>query len=66
MMDIHKDTITVATAEDVKAPRLYGTIASTGERIKPDRRDALSLARLHQKGELISLWVPAEEQEAIL
>ncbi len=36
-----------------------------GDRIKTDRRDALSLARLHQKGELTSVWVPDEEQEAI-
>ena len=34
-----------------------------GDRIKTDRRDALSLARLHQKGELTSVWVPDEEQE---
>lgn len=118
-MDIHKDTITVAIAEDGKAPALYGTIDSTGsavaklagklsgsesalrfcyeagpcgygvyrqlrtlghacavvapsliprrpgDRIKTDRRDALSLARLHQHGELTSVWVPDEEQEAI-
>ena len=36
-----------------------------GDRIKTDRRDALSLARLHQKGELTSVWVPDEEQEAL-
>ena len=36
-----------------------------GERIKTDRRDALSLARLHRHGELTSVWVPDEEQEAI-
>ena len=103
-MDIHKDSITVAIAEDGKAPVLYGAIASTGaavaklagklseagaplrfcyeagpcgygvyrlralghecavvapsliprrpgDRIKTDRRDALSLARLHRNGE---------------
>lgn len=118
-MDIHKDSITVAIAEDGKAPALYGTIHATGaavaklagklsesgaplrfcyeagpcgygvyrqlralghdcvvvapsliprrpgDRIKTDRRDALSLARLHQKEELTSVWVPDEEQEAI-
>ena len=36
-----------------------------GERIKTDRRDALSLARLHRNGELTAVWVPDEEQEAI-
>ena len=36
-----------------------------GDRIKTDRRDALSLARLFQHGELTSVWVPDEAQEAM-
>jgi transposase len=36
-----------------------------GERIKTDRRDAASLARLHRLGDLTPVWVPGEEQEAI-
>ena len=36
-----------------------------GERIKSDRRDALTLARYHRSGELTTVWVPDEEQEAI-
>ncbi|MBQ34876.1 MAG: IS110 family transposase [Candidatus Latescibacteria bacterium] len=36
-----------------------------GERIKTDRRDAASLARLHRLGERTPVWVPDEEQEAI-
>ena len=36
-----------------------------GDRIKTDRHDALSLARLHRNGELTSVWVPDEAQEAI-
>lgn len=118
-LDIHKNSITVALAEDGKAPALYGTIDSTGaavaklagklsasgallrfcyeagpcgygvyrqlralghacavvapsliprrpgDRIKTDRRDALSLARLHRNGELTPVWVPDAEQEAI-
>ncbi len=36
-----------------------------GDRIKTDRRDALSLARLYRAGELTPVWVPDEEQEAI-
>lgn len=36
-----------------------------GERVKTDRRDSESLARLHRAGELIPVWVPDEEQEAI-
>jgi transposase len=36
-----------------------------GERVKTNRRDALSLARLHRAGELTSVWVPDETHEAI-
>ena len=36
-----------------------------GERIKTDRRDALTLARQHRSGHLVAVWVPDEEQEAI-
>ena len=35
------------------------------ERIKTDRRDALRLARLLRAGELIEVWVPDQEQEAV-
>ena len=36
-----------------------------GDRIKTDRRDALSLARLFRNGELTPVWVPDEAQEAM-
>jgi transposase len=36
-----------------------------GERVKTDRRDSLSLARLHRAGELSSVWIPDEAQEAL-
>lgn len=36
-----------------------------GDRVKTNRRDALTLARLHRAGELTAVWVPGEEQEAI-
>ncbi|MFH1570268.1 MAG: IS110 family transposase [Gemmatimonadota bacterium] len=36
-----------------------------GERIKTDRRDALTLARQHRSGDLVAVWVPDEEQEVI-
>jgi len=29
-----------------------------GERVKTDRRDALSLARLHRADELSPVWIP--------
>ncbi len=47
----------------VVAPSLIPRKA--GERLKTDRRDALSLGRLHRSGELTAVWVPDEEQEAI-
>ena len=36
-----------------------------GDRVKTDRRDAVSLARLLRAGELTSIWVPDREQEAM-
>jgi transposase len=36
-----------------------------GERVKTDRRDAVTLARLHRAGELTRIWVPDPEHEAV-
>lgn len=36
-----------------------------GERIKTDRRDAISLAKLHRAGELTPVWVPDPAHEAM-
>ena len=36
-----------------------------GDRVKTDRRDSLSLARLHRAGELTAVWVPGADQEAV-
>jgi len=47
----------------VVAPSL--TPRRPGERIKTDRCDALTLARYHRSGDLVAVWVPDEEQEAI-
>lgn len=47
----------------VVAPSLIPKKA--GVRIKTDRRDALNLARLLRAGELTTVWVPDQEQEAI-
>src|SRR5271166_2612681 len=41
---------------DVVAPSLIPRKA--GDRVKTDRRDALSLARLQRAGELTAVWVP--------
>lgn len=47
----------------VVAPGLIPRKAT--DRVKTDRRDALSLARLHRAGELTAVWVPDIEQEAM-
>src|SRR5918911_678368 len=36
-----------------------------GERVKTNRRDAVTLARLHRAGELTRIWVPDPEHEAV-
>lgn len=47
----------------VVAPSLIPT--RPGDRVKTDRRDSESLARLRRAGELMPVWVPDEEQEAM-
>ena len=47
----------------VVAPGLIPRKAT--DRVKTDRRDALTLARLHRAGELTAVWVPDVEQEAM-
>lgn len=47
----------------VVAPSLIPKKA--GDRVKTDRRDSLSLARLHRAGELTPVWVPDGAQEAL-
>lgn len=37
----------------------------SGDRVKTDRRDAMSLARLGRAGELTGVWVPEAEHEAM-
>ena len=37
----------------------------SGDRIKTDRRDANSLAKLHRTGELTAVWFPDEAHEAM-
>ena len=36
-----------------------------GDRVKTDRRDALTLARLHRSGDLTACWVPGPGEEAM-
>ena len=118
-MDVHMETIAVATAGKHGAPRYYGEIANTseaitklvkkvvpsrsqavfcyeagpcgygvyrqitnmghrcdviapslipkkaGDRVKTDRRDAVTLVRLLRANELTAVWVPDQQQEAM-
>ena len=47
----------------VVAPSL--TPKRSGQRVKTNRRDALELARLARSGDLVDVWVPSLEDEAI-
>jgi transposase len=47
----------------VVAPSLIPKRA--GDRVKTDRRDAASLAKLHRAGELTAVWVPDARHEAM-
>lgn len=38
---------------------------ASGDRVKTDRRDSLTLARLHRAGELRGIYIPSEADEAI-
>jgi len=118
-LDVHKETIAVAIAEDGSEPQLHSTIANrpeavrklvrevggqgaklvaayeagptgyavhrqlvqlgvdsrvvapslipraAGDRVKTDRRDALRLARLLRSGDLVPIWIPDHEHEAL-
>ena len=61
--EVHRQINALGHQCDVVAPSLIPRKA--GERIKTDRRDALSLARLYRAGELTAVWVPDQEQEAM-
>ena len=60
---IHRQITAVGHDCIVVAPGLIPRKAT--DRVKTDRRDALSLARLHRAGELTAVWVPDADQEAM-
>ena len=60
---IHRQLSDLGWDCQVVAPSLIPKKA--GDRVKTDRRDALSLARLHRAGELAAVWVPDGAQEAL-
>jgi transposase len=60
---LYRQLAKMAIACDVVAPSLIPKRA--GDRVKTDRRDAEKLARLFRAGELTSIRVPSEAEEAL-
>ena len=61
--DVYRQLIDLGQRCDVVAPSLIPR--KSGDRVKTDRRDALTVTRLYRAGELTPVWVPDGEQEAI-
>ena len=61
--EIYRQLATMGIACDVIAPGLIPV--RVGDRVKTDRRDAEKLARLFRAGELTSIRVPSEAEEAL-
>jgi transposase len=61
--ELYRQLIGLGQACQVVAPSLIPR--KPGDRVKTDRRDSLNLARLLRAGELTSVWVPDEPQEAL-
>ena len=58
-----RSLIAAGWACDVIAPSLIPR--KSGQRIKTDRRDAMKLAQNHRAGELVAVFIPDEQTEAI-
>lgn len=61
--DLHRQITGLGHECQVVAPSLIPK--RPGDRVKTNRRDAVSLARLHRAGELTAVWVPDEAHEAV-
>jgi transposase len=61
--EVYRQLATMGIACDVVAPGLIPV--RVGDRVKTDRRDAEKLARLFRAGELTSIRVPSETEEAL-
>ena len=55
-MPLSREDALEATLEQAVAPSLIPS--KPGDQVKTDRRNALSLAKLHRAGELTTVWVP--------
>ena len=60
---LHRQLLGMGVANLVVAPSLIPK--KPGDRVKTDRRDSQTLARLLRAGELTAVWVPDENQEAL-
>ncbi|UFT98216.1 IS110 family transposase [Radiobacillus kanasensis] len=60
---LYRFFLTLGIECDVIAPSLIPK--RPGERVKTDRRDSMRLAQLFRAGELTSIYVPTEEDEAL-
>ncbi len=60
---IHRQITRLGQDCMVVAPSLVPT--RPGDHVKTNRRDAVSLARLHRAGELAAVWVPEAAHEAM-
>ena len=60
---IYRQLLQLGTSCSVIAPSMMPR--KPGDRIKNDRRDAVTLARLLRAGELTAIWVPDEDHEAM-
>src|SRR5215208_8371636 len=60
---LHRQIVGLGHACTVVAPSLIPR--RPGDRVKTNRRDAVSLARLLRAGELTAVWVPDEAHEAM-
>jgi transposase len=61
--ELHRQIIALGHDCAVVAPSLIPK--RPGDRVKTNRRDALSLAKLHRAGELTPVWVPDRGHEAM-
>ena len=60
---VHRHLTSLGHACTVVAPALIPR--RPGDRVKTNRRDAEKLAKAHRAGELVAVWVPDQEHEAM-
>jgi transposase len=60
---LHRMIVSMGYGCTVVAPSLIPR--KPGDRVKTNRRDAISLAKLHRADELTAVWVPDESHEAM-